>query len=160
MWGRQLWENSAKLPIDQPIKAKRLYLMIHWDSGPVLFCKKKVMCICFGAYFRCFLVRSAGWIFFPTSMAYGSSWARDWIWAAAATYASCSNTRPFNLLRGLGNQTCIFAVIRATAVGFLTDWATEELQQWLNLKGQTSEVMVLILYLTASQGILTEPRAV
>ena len=60
-----------------------------------------------------------------TPTAYGSSWDRDWIWAAAVTYAVAGATPdPFNPLCEAGNQTCISIATRATAIGFSIHWAT------------------------------------
>ena len=44
---------------------------------------------------------------------FASSWARDWIQAAAETYAES-----FNPLHQAGDRTCASTAIRATAVGF------------------------------------------
>ena len=57
--------------------------------------------------------------FMATPMAYGNSWARDWIWTTAATY-----TRSFNPLLRTGDRTDTSAVNWAAAVGFLTHCAT------------------------------------
>ena len=65
--------------------------------------------------------------FMAAVMAHGSSQARDWVWAiaatctTAATYAAAAATMdPFNLLHPARDQTHISAVTQATAVGFLT----------------------------------------
>ena len=58
-------------------------------------------------------------------MTYGSSGARDWIWATAATYVTAAATLgSFNPLHWARGQTRISAETRATAVWFLTHWAT------------------------------------
>ena len=51
--------------------------------------------------------------------AYGSSWAKDWIWAAAVTY-----TRPFNPLYQARNYTHSSETTQASEVGLLTHCAT------------------------------------
>ena len=53
--------------------------------------------------------------------AYGSSWARDWIWAVAATYtAAAAIPDPPNPLHQAGDQTHTSTVTWAAAVGVLT----------------------------------------
>ena len=65
------------------------------------------------------ILQMLSFFFMATPAAYGSSQARDWIWAAAATY-----TGSFNPLCWARDQTHTFAVTRDAAVGFLTQWAT------------------------------------
>ena len=56
---------------------------------------------------------------------YGSSQARDWIQAAAATYDTTSdNTQSINPLCCAGDQTCSPAATQAAAVKFLILCAT------------------------------------
>lgn len=60
-----------------------------------------------------------------TSVAYGSSWARDLIWAAAATYATTTATPDtFKPLVWAGIRTYTSAVTWASVVGLLTHGAT------------------------------------
>ena len=60
-----------------------------------------------------------------TPTAYGSSYTSEWIWAAAATYATVVATpaESFNPLCYVGERTCTSAVTGAAAVGFLTHCA-------------------------------------
>ena len=58
-------------------------------------------------------------------MAYGSSWAKDWIQARAVTYiAAVVMLGPFILLHQAGDQTWAATASQANAVQFLTHCAT------------------------------------
>ena len=58
--------------------------------------------------------------FMAAPMVYGSSWARDWIWAEIATYAAaCSNSRSFNSLCQAGDRTHTSTASQVVAVRFL-----------------------------------------
>ena len=60
-----------------------------------------------------------------TAMAYGSSWARDWIWATAGTYtAAAASLDPLTHCAGPGDGICPSIVTRSAAFGFLTHCMT------------------------------------
>ena len=60
-----------------------------------------------------------------TPMAYGNSWARNWIQAAAAIYATASAMPdPLTYCSRPGIKICVSVVTWATGVGFLTQCAT------------------------------------
>ena len=63
--------------------------------------------------------------FMAVPMAYGTSQARDWIRATAATYAAAvAMLDPFNALQRAGDQTYASSATWAAAVRFLTHCAT------------------------------------
>ena len=64
-------------------------------------------------------------IFMATPGAHGSSQARDWLWATAATQATPGATRdPLTPCTGLGIKPDSLQWPELSAVGFLTHWAT------------------------------------
>ena len=74
--------------------------------------------------FLCYCIFLFCFVFFflmATPATYGSSWARDWIWAPAVTYdlcLNCANARSFNPLCQAGDQTHASSVTWTIAVGF------------------------------------------
>lgn len=59
-----------------------------------------------------------------TPVAFGSSWARDWIQVTAGTYAMATATlHPLNPPYRAGDRTQAYVATWATVVGFLTHWA-------------------------------------
>ena len=59
-----------------------------------------------------------------TPIAYGSSWARDWIWVQVHLYHICRNAISFNPLAQAGDQTWASMKTWGLAVRFLTHCAT------------------------------------
>ena len=75
-----------------------------------------------GIYHRIFIYL---FTFMTTLAAYESSWAREWIWAAVATYATAvAMLDPFNPLCWARDWTHTSAATQAPVVGFLTQWTT------------------------------------
>ena len=57
-------------------------------------------------------------------MAYESSWARDWIWAASVTYAAMETPDPLTHCSGLWIKLTPSEVTRDAAVKYLIHWDT------------------------------------
>ena len=79
-----------------------------------------------------------------TPVAFGSSWARDWIQVTAGTYAMATATlHPLNLPYRAGDRTQAYVATWATVVGFLTHWAIVGTPKQLPFKNKTTKVPVV-----------------
>ena len=79
-----------------------------------------------------------------TPMVYESSWARNWIQAAALTYATAAATLG-PLTRWAGDWTHASLATWATAVGFLAYYSTAE-TPWANFSSTIDQIKLIVRF--------------
>ena len=137
-----VWEADLKAAL--PLKIRQNVL---GDCNSIPSCHKHLTCI------RLILIRNGTYFTGP----YGSSWARDWLLAAAMTYDAAGATPdPLTHCSWAGNWTHISTVAHDAAVEFLIHCATVGTPNIFNFDIEKIIFFLLLLsFLFSGKSIIT-----